>query len=465
MSLSPLTICWLAVFALGCGGGTSGVEPAALPPGCGDAIVDPDEECDNGAANSDTDPGACRANCRLSRCGDSVTDKGEDCDDGNGWGGDGCTELCVVEDGPLEEEPNDTWDAPQVWPDPVVHGALPPGDVDCFSVDAAECTAISAEILGACPHDILLGLHGPDGVKVAAGSATGDSCSKLDPVTAPGARFVAEGTWSVCVEGLLGAAVPSYELAVEVSSDNANFDIPSGEDPDGDGLPDACDPDIDGDGVLNGDDNCPDVPNGPNVSAPDTSNDGFIRHWLTIGPFIGLDSPDECLPSADNLLGDDANAAPSVGDSAGGNTWIVHISAGDRIDFKPDYGYESAPREVYGAVYVYSQTQRDLTLAQGPDDGARVWLNGQSVQTIRGCQGTNIDQYEDAVTLLVGWNRLLIKVYDGGGGWGTYVRFLDAGGSPVTDLELSLDPNGPWMPDQSDLDGDGIGDACDDTPA
>jgi hypothetical protein len=338
--------------------------------------------------------------------------------------------------------------------------------VDCFSVEASECSAISAEILGDCPHNILLGLHDPFGVKVAVGSATADSCGRIDPVTAPGARFVGEGTWSVCVEGLLGAVVPSYSLVIDIDENAEGFEIPSGEDPDDDGLPNQCDPDSDGDGVLDIDDNCPDVPNGPNMPPPDTSNDGFVRHWLTVGPFLGLDSPDGCLPSAEDLLnGDDANAAPSVGDTVGLNTWVIHISGGDRIDFKPAYAFEDAPREVYGVVYVYSQTQRDLTFAQGPDDGARVWLNGQVVQNVSGCQGTNIDQFQDPVTLLAGWNRLTIKVHDQGGGWGTFVRFLDLGGAPVTDLELSLDPSGPWNSDQSDLDGDGIGDACDETPA
>jgi cysteine-rich repeat protein len=51
-------------------------------PLCGNGTVDPDEECDQGASNSDTVPGACRSNCRSARCGDGVVDQGEACDRG-----------------------------------------------------------------------------------------------------------------------------------------------------------------------------------------------------------------------------------------------------------------------------------------------------------------------------------------------------------------------------------------------
>jgi hypothetical protein len=51
-------------------------------PVCGDGVVDPGEQCDDGASNSATRPGACRANCKLPTCGDGVVDPGEQCDDG-----------------------------------------------------------------------------------------------------------------------------------------------------------------------------------------------------------------------------------------------------------------------------------------------------------------------------------------------------------------------------------------------
>lgn len=69
--------------AFGCGGGGDGGGPEDAGPGCGDGIQQEGEECDNGTANSDTEPGACRTTCRLAFCGDGVVDSGEDCDDGS----------------------------------------------------------------------------------------------------------------------------------------------------------------------------------------------------------------------------------------------------------------------------------------------------------------------------------------------------------------------------------------------
>jgi cysteine-rich repeat protein len=61
---------------------------------CGDGILEAAEQCDNGAANSDTNPGACRTTCMLADCGDRVVDPNEACDDGNRTAGDGCAATC-----------------------------------------------------------------------------------------------------------------------------------------------------------------------------------------------------------------------------------------------------------------------------------------------------------------------------------------------------------------------------------
>ena len=65
---------------------------------CGNGDLDDGEECDDGPSNSDTTPDACRINCTLPRCGDGVTDpsKNETCDDGNTSQTDACLNDCVA---------------------------------------------------------------------------------------------------------------------------------------------------------------------------------------------------------------------------------------------------------------------------------------------------------------------------------------------------------------------------------
>src|SRR5262249_42299594 len=56
--------------------------------GCGNAVVDRDEVCDDGNTVSGD---GCRADCRkIEMCGDGILDQGEGCDDGNQNPADGC---------------------------------------------------------------------------------------------------------------------------------------------------------------------------------------------------------------------------------------------------------------------------------------------------------------------------------------------------------------------------------------
>jgi cysteine-rich repeat protein len=80
------------------GGGTNNVNSNENQGVCGDGILDTGEACDDGAANSDSTPDACRTDCRSPWCGDGVTDAGEQCDDGGDNSDtepDACREGCV----------------------------------------------------------------------------------------------------------------------------------------------------------------------------------------------------------------------------------------------------------------------------------------------------------------------------------------------------------------------------------
>ena len=66
-----------------------------LPRGCGNAIVEPGEVCDDGNQLSRD---GCRSDCRSDEtCGNGVVDEAETCDDGNHMAHDGCDSRCQLE--------------------------------------------------------------------------------------------------------------------------------------------------------------------------------------------------------------------------------------------------------------------------------------------------------------------------------------------------------------------------------
>lgn len=438
-----------------------------LPLGCGDGVVDGDELCDDAVANSDTEADACRTTCFPASCGDAVTDAAEACDDGAVRGGDGCSSGCGLEVGTPDVEPNEEWDAATTvvameGPDEV-DGSLSDRDVDCWAVAVPACGAISAIQRPPCGPALTLALHSPDGSYVAAGSPDEEGCAVLDPLTAPGARWVAGGVWSVCVSAVNRADVAEYVLDLDTPDPTAIGAPSSGADTDADRVPDTCDTDIDSDGLDNAVDNCPDISNGPNTPPPALSPNGYIRHWLSAGPFTGGATTAECRPSEQAFVGEDGAIAPVVGDPAGDLFWTYALLTGDTYDLNGPYGWATPSRESYTLVYLQSPEARSLVLSLGADDGVFAWWNGLQVLDVGSCQGVNADQFQATVAVNEGWNTLLVKVRDWGGGWGQAVRFLDEG-VPATDLVPSLTPNGAWVADQSDRDGDGLGDVCDGEP-
>src|SRR5262249_34685945 len=76
-------------------------ERSSCSPTCGDGVATVFEECDLGAANSDTAYGGCKTDCTFGPfCGDGVKDPQEECDDGKNttiaYGATGCAPGCKL---------------------------------------------------------------------------------------------------------------------------------------------------------------------------------------------------------------------------------------------------------------------------------------------------------------------------------------------------------------------------------
>ncbi|HTR54721.1 MAG TPA: DUF4215 domain-containing protein [Kofleriaceae bacterium] len=72
-----------------------GCSNSCTTPLCGNGIVDSGEQCDLGAANSDT--GACTTACTIAKCGDHLVETGVEQCDGSSVMGHACSASCTIE--------------------------------------------------------------------------------------------------------------------------------------------------------------------------------------------------------------------------------------------------------------------------------------------------------------------------------------------------------------------------------
>jgi len=443
---------------------------------CGDGEINhPSEECDDGEANANV-ADACRTDCLLPTCGDGIQDSDESCDDGNLYNIDGCSDLCAIEDGVFESEPNDQPDlAIPLDINGSIEGALWEYDSDCYQFTFADNDYISLQInpeQEECSHLIALDVY-QDGELVETDVSLDDSCTSLDPHQDAHARFLpatAETETTVCVSGMLGAAVEHYTLQWETFSDSCSLtdlELTEAEDPDADLMANNCEDDDDNDGILDVNDNCPlDFNNGPIEYLP--TDGGFFRTWVLTPAFQVSGIPTSgCQALEDLLFLDEGDVSPSLTTTLldyneDPISWALYTSPIDRIDFNtiPTIGNVAAPREIFSGIWVYSDTTRSVDVKFGPDDGGKVWINGTLVGETTACQGATADKYTYPTSLNAGWNKVLIQVRDNGGGWGFYFRFAE-NGTPITDLQLSPIAGALFEDYQSDMDGDGVGDQCD----
>lgn len=99
------------------------------------------------------------------------------------------------------------------------------------------------------------------------------------------------------------------------------------------------------------------------------------------------------------------------------------------VDLHALYGKESASKLAYAYGELRWPRDEVVEASFGSDDGAAVWLNGQRVHRLV-TPGRGVDPGADRfeMPLRAGDNRVLVKVENGGGGWGFALTLLDAQG-------------------------------------
>ena len=166
---------------LACGVGCTAFDTSGCAlGGCGDGILDPGEECDEGAANANEPNAPCRIDCTLPLCGDGIVDdqSGEECDDANDSDSDACLGICraaVCGDGVLCTAPGCT-SGPGGGPEQC-DGLF----TCCLSTcgfrncdDGSPCTSDGCDPATGCTHDPVAGRPACDDGNACT---TGDRCS------------------------------------------------------------------------------------------------------------------------------------------------------------------------------------------------------------------------------------------------------------------------------------------------
>jgi len=178
-------------------------------PFCGDGTLDPGESCDDGPANSDVAPDACRTDCTVATCGDGVIDSAEVCD-GTNVGDTQCADLLPGHSGiPGCTLCQDYSVDPECWMEPPViipGGGVAPGDnagiLHVFVVNAEDDTPLSGAI-------VMVGE--PDAISPQI--STTDATGLVTFTVVPGAQVIT-------------AAMNGYTAVTWFGANGANATIP-----------------------------------------------------------------------------------------------------------------------------------------------------------------------------------------------------------------------------------------------
>jgi D-arabinan exo alpha-(1,3)/(1,5)-arabinofuranosidase (non-reducing end) len=153
----------------------------------------------------------------------------------------------------------------------------------------------------------------------------------------------------------------------------------------------------------------------------------FIEEWDLVGPFPAADMDD--LSTVYPPETETEPAKSYQGKNGAAVRWRTVRADGAGYVRLDDLVKPNEQALVYAAAYVHSPDDREAALLLGSDDGVRVWVNGELVHTNPVYRAAEPDLDRVDVRLKKGWNKVLIKVLQGAGGWGYYARFADPDGA------------------------------------
>jgi len=152
----------------------------------------------------------------------------------------------------------------------------------------------------------------------------------------------------------------------------------------------------------------------------------FVTEWNLVGPFEAADMDD--LYTVNPPEKETDLKKKYAGKNAAETGWrAVKADAGGFLNLNQTV----SPNEyvlVYCLAYVFSPDDRTARAFLGSDDGVRAWINDELAHTNPAYRGAYPDEDSFEVNLRAGWNKVLVKVLQGAGGFGLYFRLADPDG-------------------------------------
>jgi N-acetylmuramoyl-L-alanine amidase len=167
------------------------------------------------------------------------------------------------------------------------------------------------------------------------------------------------------------------------------------------------------------------------TSVGDTSGRSFA--WGESGLYL--------YPALDTSHGNTIAAGLSLGGKTPGRVTTGDCNNANTLNFKGNasaYGNGDS-MDSYGFAWIFAPAGASPKLAIGSDDGNRIWVNGSLVNDTNASRGLTRDQdISGAVSLPVGWSRVLFKVHNFTGTFQGTVSLRNGGNASLNEPSVNV---------------------------